>query len=172
MPTFAGHMPHKIDIVTAPPVTAAVVRLDVEAAELPHIGDQIGAALEKVGVELGAAHVPPSGPPLAYYVPRGDRFDVAVGFPVPEDVDVPAGLDRLVVGGVQAAHTTHIGSYRGLSNAYADLLTQGDTPDRTPELGAPVWEVYCAPPGTPEEELRTEIYWAMTSSEPAAHPAP
>jgi effector-binding domain-containing protein len=121
----------------------------------------MGRAFGTVAAELGTAHHTPDGPAIASYEPTEDGFDVAAGFRVPPSLTVPPGLDRLELCEVEAAHTTHIGPYTELPVAYEDLRTQAEAVHRTLAGNGPMWEEYWSEPGMPEDQTRTEIYWAL-----------
>lgn len=157
-------MTHSVEVVTVPAAVVAVVRFHVSAQELPDIGEQMGRAFGAVATRLAAAQIAPVGPPLSYYQPVADGFDVAAGFRVPPGCDVPPGLGRLELGDVETAHTTHLGAYRDLPTAYEDLLAETARAGREVPTGGPMWEEYWSEPGTPESETRTEIYWPLSRS--------
>jgi effector-binding domain-containing protein len=156
-------MPHQVDIVKAPARTVAVIRFQVRSAELPTIGDRMSRSFGTVVAELGKANITPSGPAIACYEPAADGFEVAAGFPVPAAFTAPPGLERLDLGDVEAAHTTHIGPYSELPAAYDDLRAQAKAADRAVKTDAPMWEEYWSEPGTPDWETRTEIYWPVVA---------
>ncbi len=155
---------HHVDILEVPATTAAVVRFHVEAEQIATIGEQMGQAFGTVMTELGKAHVNPEGPALACYEPTDGGFDVAAGFRVQADFTAPPGLERLDLGGVQAAHTTHLGSYDGLPSAYADLETGTGVLDRRLSVDGPMWEEYWSPPDTPDDQVRTEVFWPVAAA--------
>lgn len=162
-------MTHQVEIVRTPARTVAVFCFHVRSAELPTIGERMGRAFgERMGrafgavaAELGRAHITPSGPAIASYEPAADGFEVAAGFPVSASFTAPAGLSRLDLPEVEAAHTTHVGPYSELSTAYNDLLTQAAAADRTVIPDGRMWEEYWSEPGTPDDQTRTEIYWPL-----------
>ena len=154
-------MNHHVDIREVPPTTAAVVRFHVRAEELPTIGQQISEAFGTVIAELGRAHQGPQGPALACYEPTDDGFDVAAGFRVQPGFAPTPALQRLDLGGREAAHTTHVGSYGDLPSAYADLEKGTLRLDRRLATDVPMWEEYWSPPETPEDQTRTEVFWPV-----------
>jgi effector-binding domain-containing protein len=155
-------MGHEIEIVRVPARTAAVIRFHVPHEELPAIGQRMERAFATVMADLAEAHIIPNGPAVAVYEPAGDGFDVATGFHVAPEFVAPPGLERLDLDAVEAAHTTHIGSYSELPAAYADVQVQAEQVGRPVAWGLPVWEEYWSEPGTPESETHTEIYWPVT----------
>src|SRR5690242_11051682 len=98
-------MSHIVEIVRAPAITAAVVRFHISADELPEIAGPMGRAFGTVMAELEKARVVTNGPAVACYQQSTDGLDVAAGFRVPATFTAPSGLERLDLGGVDAAHT-------------------------------------------------------------------
>jgi effector-binding domain-containing protein len=158
-------MSHKVEFMKTSATTAAVVRFHVSSGELPDIGARMGRAFGTVMAELGKVATDPEGPAIACYEPTDDGFDVAAGFQVPSTFTAPAGLERLDLGEVDAVHTTHLGPYSELATAYEDLQRQAEAADRTVASRGPMWEEYWSAPGTPEDQIRTEIYWQLTSAD-------
>jgi effector-binding domain-containing protein len=159
-------MRHEIEILRVPARTAAVIRFHVRHDELPTIGEQMERAFGTVMNELGKAHIIPNGPAIAVYEPSADGFDVATGFHVAPEFAAPPGLERLSLDSVEVAHTTHLGSYSELPAAYADVQAQAELAGRPVAWGVPMWEEYWSEPGTPENDMRTEIYWPVTAPAP------
>ena len=155
-------MPHRVEFVKAPATTVAVVRFHVLAQELPRIGERMSEAFGTVAAELGKARITPDGPAVASYEPADDGFDVAAGFRVPGDINAPRGLERLELGDVETAHTTHVGPYSDLPTAYADLRTRAEAAGRALSRDRPMWEEYWSEPGTPDSQTRTEIFWPVS----------
>jgi effector-binding domain-containing protein len=156
-------MTHEVDILRTPPSAAAVIRFHVPHDDLETIGEQMEGAFATVMNQLAAVHVVPAGPAVAVYEPAGDGFDVATGFHVSPDFVAPTGLERLDLVAAEVAHTTHVGPYSALREAYADLQTGAARAGRPVAWGAPMWEEYCSGPGTPDDETRTEIYWPVAA---------
>jgi effector-binding domain-containing protein len=156
-------MAHEVEIVKVPATTVAVIRFHVGTEELPSIGERMGRAFGTVMTELDKVDVTPSGPALAFYEPAADGFEVAAGFRVPATVTAPPALERLDLDEVEAAHTVHIGPYSELPTAYEDLQTHAEGAGRALETGRPMWEEYWSEPGTPDDQIRTEIYWPVSA---------
>lgn len=156
-------MQHEVDFARTPASTAAVTRFHVGRDELATIGEQMGRAFGAVMAALGQADVHADGPALAYYEPTDDGFDVAAGFRVAADFTAPPGVERLDLGEVEAAHTTHIGPYSELTTAYDDLQRQAADAGRALVRSGPMWEEYWSPPETPDDQTRTEVYWPVAS---------
>lgn len=157
-------MSNDVEIVHTAGATVAVTRFHVRAADLPEIGDRMGQAFSEVTTGLGRLHVVPTGPAIACYETRTDGFDVAAGFQVPSTFTGTPEAERLDLPPVDAAHTTHLGSYSRLSEAYQRL--QDATREGRRELATttPMWEEYWSEPGTPDSETRTEVYWPLQGS--------
>ena len=158
-------MTHTVEILRAPATTAAVTRFHVDYEAIRTIGERMGPAFETVAARLGEAHIAPAGPPVAYYDPSADGFDVAAGFRVSEPFTAPPGLERLHLEEREVAHTTHLGPYAELQTAYLDLETEVEGHGRSLAWGGPMWEEYVSEPGAPEDQARTEVYWPVAASE-------
>lgn len=129
---------------------------DVTLADLTAIFDRSFAAL---GEAISAGLFVPVGPAIAVY--RGDpqaRFDLDVGFPAmgapTNDIPTAAGTIRTsALPAGRAAIVSHIGSYDGLGQAWARLVSNVE--------GTPTgdWiEVYVSDPTSTEaERLRTDL---------------
>jgi hypothetical protein len=154
-------MTDHVDMVRTRGATVAVTRFHIGVADLPKIGDRMGRAFGAVAAGLASARVDPTGPAIARYEPRGDGFDVAAGFEVPGTFAAPPGLERLDLAPVEAAHTTHVGSYRGLPGAYRRLQEETQAKHLVLAVEGPMWEEYRSGPGTPESETRTEVFWPL-----------
>lgn len=152
-----------VEFVTVPRTTAVVARFHISAAEMPGVGDRIGAAFGTVIGGLSRTGVVVDGPAFAYYDPVGDGFDVSAGFEVPGTTSAPDDLELLVLEPTEVAHLTHLGSYADLPRAYDDLRSQVEVAHRTLQPDGPMWEEYWSEPGTPEAETRTEIFWPVSS---------
>jgi effector-binding domain-containing protein len=152
---------HEVEILTVPAMNAAVTRFHISADELGTIGEKIGPAMGEVMARLGGAGIAPAGPALAYYEPAGNGYDVAAGFRVSEPFTAPPGVERIDLGDIEVAHTTHLGSYTDLPTAYDDLRHGSAGLGRTLVQGGAMWEEYWSPPGTPDDQTRTEVYWPV-----------
>lgn len=152
---------HEVEFVMPSVMAVAVTRFHVASGELPAMGERMGHAFATVMAELGKASVVPDGPAVARYEPTADGFDVAAGFRVPFEVAVPAGLERLELGGIEAAHATHLGPYSELPAVYEDLMAHADAAGRPVAGDGPMWEEYWSGPETPAEQTRTEVYWPL-----------
>jgi len=121
----------------------------------------MGEAFGAIGAFIDKSGVIPAGPPLAFYHDWDEgtgRMTVDVGFPVaPRDTtkatgDVHAGQTP----SGKALKTVHHGPYPKLSETYGKIEAH------MKKIGLPVpsaaWEVYVSEPGTPEDDLLTEIY--------------
>lgn len=155
---------HEVEILTAPTTTAAVTKFHICADDLGTMGDKMRPAFGTVMARLGEAGITPEGPALGYYQPAGDGYDVAAGFKVAEPFTPPPGVERLDLGDVEVAHTTHLGSYAELPTAYDDLLHEATDRGLTLLQNVAMWEEYWSPPGTPDDQIRTEVYWPVAAA--------
>ncbi len=95
---------------------AAVVRGHVDVEELPAF---LGGAFGEVGAALGAQRLVPAGPPFGRYRIVDGGFDVEAGFPASSAVAATGRVEPTVLPGGPVATTMHVGSYDGVSAAYA-----------------------------------------------------
>lgn len=154
-------MTYATEITMVPTRTLAVTRFHVDDSEMNEMGPRISAAFETVVAELRQAGVTPTGPAVASYERAGDGFDVAAGFPVEGPFEPVDAVTRLAVGGCEVAHTTHLGPYDRLPDAYAALRSDVEARGRSLVDDAPMWEEYWSPPESPPEETRTEVFWPV-----------
>jgi len=154
-------MQYTIDIDTVPHRTVAVTEFHVAATELDTIGERMSAAFGAVAGQLGRVGVTPGGPGIACYARGDDGFDVSAGFPVAEDFQPTNGVRRLDLGECEVAHTTHLGSYDTLPEAYDALFAGAREQGRRLTDDEPMWEEYWSPPGTPPDRTRTEVFWPV-----------
>lgn len=139
----------------------------LRAAGLRHLG-----AYEEIGEAFGRLHALVGGDGVAggqaklvaiYHddpevAPQPElRSDAALLLP-PEAPNIDGLREQRLLSG-RYAHATHCGSYRGLPQAWAELVGQW-LPRSGERLGpGPRYEIYLnTPMDTAEEELRTELY--------------
>ena len=94
----------------------AVVR-----GHVPHdgVGPFIGAAFHEVRDALAGVGAHPTGPPFARYRVVDDGFDIEAGVPVPTAVATHGRVEASELPGGLIASTVHVGSYAGISAAFA-----------------------------------------------------
>lgn len=165
-------MPHVVEITEVPSRTLAVTTFHVDRSELGAMGDLMGAAFGTVAAHLGAAGPGPAGPAVACYRPDASGFEVSAGFETAGSVDCDAHVQILVLPACIVAHTTHLGGYDTLPDAYADLRSAAEARGTHLLDDVPMWEEYWSGPDTPEAETRTEVYWPVTNAPAPAPPEP
>lgn len=151
-------MDYQVRIVHRPEQHVAVVRFHTTLAEL---GKQMAAGFADVMQSLSNSDTQPTGPALAYYEKEADGFAVAVGFPVPRELPADGPVATMRLPGTEVATTTHVGRYQDLPNAYAALAQQAAAQGRELDDTTGMWEEYWSPPGTPEDQARTEVFWPV-----------
>ncbi|MBC3190439.1 GyrI-like domain-containing protein [Pseudonocardia sp. C8] len=146
-------------LITTTPVTTAVVRAVVPAAELPAFYDRAFGLLPRAVAAQGAAI---TGPAFGLYhgVPA-DTADLETGFPTDRAVEADGEITASGLPGGRVARMVHAGSFDGLGAAWqrlgAWISEQGLTP------GTDFWEVYLTEP-SPDmnpDDLRTELNWPV-----------
>jgi effector-binding domain-containing protein len=143
-----GYEIHLTDLSRLP---AAVVRAQVAAPDLP---DFLGHAFEEVLAVAGRQGLAPAGPPFGRYLPTGDGFEVAVGFPLDGEVVASGRVTPDELPGGTVATTLHTGPYDEVAAAY-DATTRWVAEHGLTASG-PAWESYLDDPDVPVP--RTEVH--------------
>jgi effector-binding domain-containing protein len=102
-----------------------------------------------------------AGPAIARYDDMNEgrcAFDAGFFIDRAPKVD-DADIQTIDVGNCTAVRTTHFGSYESLASTYWALETWMKANGF--EQAGPMWEEYFSPPGTPPEQIRTDIYWPV-----------
>ena len=149
----------------------------IEVAETPYlyvegaapmdpalISKEMDKAFGRLTAFLQAHGIAPGGPPMAvYYDYDPDRMVFRAALPVSEgdarkaEEDVKA--DATPGGAVYTF--IHTGPYSSLRDTY--IAAESELAKKGQGLGVPTWEVYANDPaGTPEADLRTEVYSVAT----------
>ena len=147
------------ELLTAEPVTTAVVRGVVPVTGLRDFFDTSFRNLARTTAEQGVALL---GPAFALYRgPFGETVDLEVGFPVDRPVRSEGSVVAGRLPGGPVVRATHSGSFDGLGDAWARLgdwvRAQGHSPS------AERWESYVTQPSPDMDprELRTELFWPV-----------
>ena len=155
------------------------VRLDsqpmvfvTETTSMEAISAFMGPAFAKLGQFLATSGVTALGPPMAVYHDwSGEMTAVDLGFPV-SATDAEKATGEVLAGmtpGGYALKIVHIGPYDDFAATYAaigDAMKAAGVPE-----GSKMWEVYLSEPGvTPDAELVTEIFVAVSEQDAAKFP--
>ena len=127
------------------------------------IGATLGPALAAVGMAMRKLGAKAAGPPFTRYTAWRDAdCDLEAGQTVvnavqSNDSDVQSGQ----LGGGQTLHTTHVGHYDKLREAYEAGARWLASNKREPN--GPPWEVYVTDPGevANPDDWKTEIFWPL-----------
>jgi effector-binding domain-containing protein len=147
------------ELVSAAPVTTAVVRGVVPVSGLPGFFDASFRELGTTTTEQGVALL---GPAFALYRgPVEETVDLEVGFPVDRPVEADGNVVASELPGGRLARVTHSGSFDGLVAAWAHLAAW--LHEQGLEPAARRWEVYVTQPSPDMDprDLRTELFWPV-----------
>ena len=136
----------------------AVVRFHTDLTDL---GRQMASAFAEVMASLARRNIAPTGPAVAYYQQQADGYSAAVGFPVEGELPDDGPVVTIQLPDVDVATVTHVGRYADLPKAYEALARQVGAQGRRLDDTGGMWEEYWSPPGTPEDQSRTVVYWPV-----------
>ena len=151
-------MSEPIELVRLERRTTVTVRRTVPQSGIGALFEEIFPGIPDAITTQGGRTV---GAPFARYY-NGDpkAFDMEAGVAFTGDVTPPVGAKISDLPGGPAAKTVHVGSYETLSDEYRRLERWIKEQGKTPGIGP--WEVYVDDPAkTPEETVRTEVYWPV-----------
>ena len=160
---MSGSAPDRFAVIEATPQPYAHVRRTARIAEIPGVMTESFATLSAAFARAGAAF---AGPPLTHYlIYDAESCAFAVGFPAP-----PEKLDALREAGLTIGETVsgpvmtgrHVGPYDTLASTYTAM--QAEMKAKGLEAAVDMWEIYMSPPGTPPDELVTEVIWPVRRS--------
>jgi effector-binding domain-containing protein len=128
---------------------------------LKNISQDMGKAFGEIMQYMGEKQVNPIGPPYAmYYNEDMDNLDTEVGFPVAQPLPEKGKVKMSKLPGGKAVVGMHIGPYNKLGDAYTEITEWMKEKDiESPNM---CYEIYLNDPeNTPENELKTEIYFPI-----------
>lgn len=127
------------------------------------VGPAANSGLGEVYAHMQGNGVPPAGSALVLYTSNdGKVMTYHVGFEIsPEDMD--KGHDQIKAGETPSGKVVtaiHKGSYAGIKATYGALMAHMKAEGLEP--GGMCWELYLNDPsGTPEDQLRTKIFFQI-----------
>jgi effector-binding domain-containing protein len=151
--------------ITEVPSTTVAYFSGSSGSEPEDIGAALGAAYGRVAIFISSNGLQIDGPPIAisnYWDERGYGFDA--GIPVSGTPARGAGPDSPVrmgeTYGGRVVRAVHVGPYTGLEETSA--IIDAFIVAHNLEANGRSWDVFVSDPGnTPEEELKTEIYYPV-----------
>lgn len=150
-------------IVELSPRPFAYISLRSSLPQMPAI---MGQGFATLGQMFATAKAQMAGNPLAHYT----DFDATsasfeLGFPVLES-DIPAlraaGLSIGTTPGGRNMTATHVGPYDTVSRTY-DRMTSAMKEQKLAG-SRDMWESYLSPPGTPPDQIRTDVIWSVEAA--------
>jgi len=147
-----------IEIVRLQPQQVLVIRKTVPRTGL---GEFFMDAYPRLVAELAAQGATVASMPFSRYYNRDPAaFDVEAGMAFTGTVRAPAWAAVAELPGGDAAKTVHVGPYETLSEEYPRLELW--IAQHGKKAGPAPWEVYIDNDEvTPQETLRTEVYWPI-----------
>lgn len=155
---------YPVEITPVSQRTCAVLRFHIRLNEMYTMSARISHAFDVVSNHLVAIGATPTGPAVASYRQYPDGFDVYAGFPVAQDFEPNDLVTTLQVGGCETAHTTHVGAYDKLADAYQAIRTGARVKGKRLSHRQPMWEEYWPESDSPKAGNRTEIFWPVESA--------
>ncbi|NLG18555.1 MAG: GyrI-like domain-containing protein [Fibrobacter sp.] len=139
---------------------ALVVRLTTPAWELPKV---IGEVYGELMAYMGRKGIKDMGMPFVLYHNMDmNALDVEIGWQINEKDSGEGRIKGRVVPGGKVVYALHTGPYSTMENTYKKVMAFiGEKGIKTAEW---MYEIYLnSPENTPEEELKTEIYFPIIS---------
>lgn len=152
---------YPIEITPVSQRTCAVLRFHIRLNEMHTMSARISHAFDVVARHLQETGCAPNGPAVASYRQYPDGFDVFAGFPVSDSFEPNQEVAKFEVGGCETAHTTHVGAYDKLTDAYQAIRTGVKVKGKRLSQRQPMWEEYWLDGNDPRTNHRTEIFWPV-----------
>lgn len=123
----------------------------------------MGEGFASLSALFAKAKAPMDGPPMAHYKSfDGSTTTFELGFPVRAEDTAALRAAGLSIGETprgRVMQAIHVGPYDGVSKTYDAMLAAMKA--KGTEAAPDMWERYFSPPGTPPEQIRTEVIWPL-----------
>ncbi len=138
------------------------IRLTTAGSELP---GRIGECYGEIWAYMSRKGIKAIGMPFVLYHNMDmNNLDVDIGWQIEQDDPGEGRIRQMVVTGGEVLYAMHAGPYSALEDTYREVMAYiGENKIKTAEW---MYEIYLnSPEDTPEENLKTEIYFPIVSRE-------
>lgn len=150
-------MSYQIELLNKPAQPALMVRTHTAVQDLPMLLGKTYGAIMQYLAELGEQ---PAGMPfVGYYNMDMQNLDVEIGFPVARPLTGRGEIQCREFPGGELVTTMHIGPYEELTHAYDEMNKWIEAQGY--QVSGAVYELYYSEPGTPPDQIRTQIIFPV-----------
>ncbi len=150
-------MSYQIELLNKPAQPVLSVRTHAAVQDLPTVLGKTYGAIMQYLAELGEQ---PAGMPfVGYYDMNMQNLDIEIGFPVAHPLEGRGDIQCREFPGGELASVMHIGPYEAMEAAYNEMYKWVDSHGY--QLAGACYELYYSEPGTPPQEIRTQIIFPV-----------
>jgi effector-binding domain-containing protein len=151
-------MTYRCEKIERPAQPTLAIRIRASVGDLPEV---LGRVYDEIAEYLGRNGMQPAGPPfVAYYNMDMQDLDLAIGFPVREELAGEGKIESGEISQGSYATTLHIGPYNTIQAAYEALAAWIEAEEL--EASDVAYEFYLNDPqNTPPEALQTQILFEL-----------